>query len=210
MEVEQWFGNVPVVTRVFLTLACATAIAVTYEVVTPLDLYFSKDLTFRRGQWWRLLSSFLYFDQISINFFFHMHFLYMFSRRLEEHFYLRKWGEYLYFLARAAACLLLISTVAELPFLSWSMAELILYVWSRRYPDEHLSLYGLLVIPAPYLPFAMIVLAYSMGGASHVLVDCAGLLVGHTLWYFSDVFPRIAGFDPMKPPKALMAMLHLA
>jgi Derlin-2/3 len=209
MEIEHWFGSIPVVTRVYLTLCCAAAIAVTYDVVSPLDLYFSKDLTFRRGQWWRLLSCFCFFDQLSVNFFFHMHFIYMFSRKLEEHFYLGRWAEYLYFLVRAQAILLCVANIVDLPFLSACMGELILYVWSRRYPDEQLSLYGLVVIPAPYLPFAMMALTYSIGGASGLVVDCAGILVGHVLWYFSDVFPKIAGFDPMKPPKALMALLRL-
>ena len=74
------YRSIPVVTRVYLTLACLTSGAVTFEFVTPLNLYLNYRLIWQKYQIWRLLTNFLFFDRITIHLFFHMHFLYAPSR----------------------------------------------------------------------------------------------------------------------------------
>ena len=55
--------------------AVATTTACFMDLVSPLTLYFNYDLIFKRGQYWRLISSFLFFGSFSIDFLFHMYFL---------------------------------------------------------------------------------------------------------------------------------------
>lgn len=208
MDIEQWYFGIPLVTRVFLTLSVAVSIAVSYDVVTPLNLIYSPTLVFQEKQYWRLITSLVFFDKMSISCFFHLHFLYMFSRRLEEHFYLGNSLQYLYTLVRGAAALMALSSFVHMPFPSGPLVMMILYLWSRRYPDEQMSLYFVFTVNAPYLPLMMLAISYAMSGESihHLYVDLAGMLVGHVLWYFSDVFPKIAGFDPMVLPKFIRGM----
>jgi len=75
------YKSIPVVTRVYLTLACLTSGAVTFEFITPLNLYLNYRLVWQNYQIWRLLTNFLFFDKITIHLFFHMHFLYVFVLR---------------------------------------------------------------------------------------------------------------------------------
>lgn len=207
MDVEQWYFSIPIVTRVFLTLSLALSVAVTYDIVSPINLFYSHTLVWHEKQYWRLLTSLIYFDQLSVNAFFHLHFFYMFSQRLEEHHYLGNSFHYLYALVRGAAALFALSRFVDITFPSQPLVMMVLYMWSRRYPDERMMLYFMFQVTAPFLPLAMLALNYMMGGStSHLYVDMAGMLVGHVLWYFSDVFPKIAGFDPMAPPHFIRAL----
>ena len=179
-EIEQAYFAIPVVTRIYLTLAVLMAGAVTFEFLSPLSLYLNFNLV-RKGQVWRLATSFLYFDTFSVHFFFHMHFLYFYSRRLEEHYYHRRTARFIFMLLFGAAFLLVPAAMCDLPFLSHSLVIMILYVWSRRNPDEHLSIYGLVTVSVPYLAYLLIALEMLFG--SPPLSDLLGLAAGHCFWY---------------------------
>jgi Derlin-2/3 len=208
MDAEQFYFGMPVVTRTILTLSLVLSVAVTYEVVTPLNLIFSPTLIFQEKQYWRILTSLLFFDRLSVNCLFHLHFFYMFSRRLEEHFFLGDSLKYLYTLGLGASGILLSSSFLHIPFPSGPLVMMVLYLWSRRYPDEQMSIYFIFTVSAPYLPLVMMFLTYTMSGNSiqNVYADLAGVAVGHVLWYCSDVLPKIIGFDPTALPGLVRAV----
>ena len=183
-EIEQAYFAVPVVTRVYLTLAILTAAAVTFEFLSPLSLYLNFNLVWQ-GEVWRLLTTFVYFDTFSVHLFFHMHFLYFYCRRLEEHYYHRRTARFLYMLLFGASFMLVLAAQYGLPFLSHSLVIMVLYVWSRRNPDEHLSIYGLVTISVPYLAYLLIAIEVLLG--SPALPDLCGLAVGHCFWYVFSV-----------------------
>lgn len=208
MDVEQFLFSIPTVTRAILALSLALSIAVTYEVVTPLNLIFSPTLVFQEKQYWRLVTSLLFFDKLSVHCFFHLHFLYMLSRRLEEHYYLGNAAKYLWTLLKAAVGLLFLSSYLHIPFPSGPMVMTILYLWSRRYPDEQMAIYFVFTVGAPYLPLVMLFLSHTMSGDSiqHMYGDLGGIAIGHVIWYCSDVLPKIIGFDPLALPSFVSAM----
>ena len=45
------------------------------NLVTPLQLYFTYRSAFEYGQFWRVLTTFLYWGNLSLDFFFHLFFL---------------------------------------------------------------------------------------------------------------------------------------
>ena len=49
------------------------------QLVTTLQLYFSFRSAFMNGQPWRIVTTFFYFGSISLDFIFHLFFLYEFS-----------------------------------------------------------------------------------------------------------------------------------
>jgi Derlin-2/3 len=201
MDLEGWLHNVPIVTKCFMFAAAAVSVAVTFEIATPLDLYLNHTAVWQRGQYWRLVTNFLFFGSLDIGFFFNMHFLYFYCRRLEEHFYFNRTGEFLFLVVTAAATLTGISFyVSQVSFfLAQPLIMVILYLWARRFPDELLNIYGLFNVTSAYLPFVMVGFAYLLNGKDSAKVDLYGLLVGHVLWYLADVFPQITGWHPMSP-----------
>eukprot|EP01060_Flectonema_neradi_P037088 TRINITY_DN736_c10_g1_i1.p1 TRINITY_DN736_c10_g1~~TRINITY_DN736_c10_g1_i1.p1 ORF type:complete len:217 (+),score=5.82 TRINITY_DN736_c10_g1_i1:93-743(+) len=190
VEIEQAYFSIPVVTRIYLTLSILTAGAVTFEFLSPLNLYLNFKLV-GKGEVWRLITSFVFFDTLSIGFFFHMHFLYFYSRRLEEHFYHRRTARFLYMLLFGSLLMVGMAAVCDIPFLSHSLVTMVLYVWSRRNPDEHLSIYGLVTLSAPYLAYILLALGIIFDHSP--ISDLIGIAAGHIFWYFEDILPKLIG-----------------
>lgn len=72
---EYRYMKIPVVSRLYLTGAFMTTAACAVDIVSPLSLYFNYDLVFRHGQFWRLITPYLFFGVFSVDFLFHMYFL---------------------------------------------------------------------------------------------------------------------------------------
>ena len=62
---EQWYYDVPIVTRVWTTAVVATAVLVQCQVVSQYQLYYTFSTVFTKRQYWRLLSTFTYFGPLS-------------------------------------------------------------------------------------------------------------------------------------------------
>lgn len=54
------------------------------ELVSPFQLYFNPILIFKQYQFWRLITTFLFFGTIGFNFLFNIIFTYRYCRMLEE------------------------------------------------------------------------------------------------------------------------------
>eukprot|EP01012_Entosiphon_sulcatum_P031255 TRINITY_DN3915_c0_g1_i1.p1 TRINITY_DN3915_c0_g1~~TRINITY_DN3915_c0_g1_i1.p1 ORF type:complete len:219 (-),score=55.50 TRINITY_DN3915_c0_g1_i1:327-983(-) len=207
VDFERWYKSIPIITRIYLTLACLTSGAVSFEFVTPLNLYLNFRLVFQKYEIWRLLTTFLYFDRFSINLFFHMHFLYSYCRRLEEHHYHRRTADFFFMLVFGAVSLWLISAfVYDVTFLSHSLVVMVVYVWSRRNPEEHLNVLGMFIIAAPFLPYILLAFSFLFAGVPAAIVDLLGIVVGHVFWYLEDVVPLITGVRVMRTPGFLAGL----
>lgn len=206
MDIEQWFWGIPIVTRLVITSALLLSAAVTFDIVTPLNLIYSSSLVWKEGQYWRIITSLLFYDRINFNCFFNLHTLYMFCRRQEEHFYLRDAFQFLFLLVRVGAALLFFSSS---PLSSGQFFLALMYLWCKRFPEEQLAIFFIVTVRAPYLPLVMVVmsLANSEDMMRTLKEDTIGLFVAHFFWYISDVFPMISGFDPLKLPRFVRAMV---
>lgn len=84
-----------------------------------------------------------------------------------------------------------ISPLVNLPFLSSPLAFIPIYIWSRRHPSTPISLFGLVTITAPYLPLALVGLAWILNGTWRAAAgDLIGCAVGHFGWFLRDVWAR--------------------
>ncbi|ORX50122.1 Der1-like protein [Hesseltinella vesiculosa] len=188
-----WFFDIPPITRVFITAACLTSVGIQLGLVHPLHLWLNYS-SIRSGQWWRLVTNFLYFGPLSIDFFFHMFFLARYSRMMEEGFYRSKPADYLWLLVFSSTLLIFFSIVlpfAYMPFLGPPLSFTIVYIWARRNPYVRLNFLGMMVFNAPYLPWALLCFSLVLGG--HLPIgDILGIVVGHIYYFFEDVWPRDA------------------
>jgi len=80
---EDFFKNVPPVTRTYMTVCFLTTLVVHLELISPFSLYFNWDLISHDLQLWRLLTTFLFYGYFGLNFIFHMFFLYVIRPRRE-------------------------------------------------------------------------------------------------------------------------------
>jgi len=188
---EAWFAQIPPVTRTWLALSVLTSVAVQCQLITPLQLYFSFKAAFRNAQPWRMFTTFFYFGSISLDFVFHLFFFMRYSRMLEESSFANRKADYFWLLFLSSLMLLGLSPLFNLPFLSSPLAYVPIYFWSRRHPTTPISLFGLLTITAPYLPFALVAFSWVLTGTWRAAAsDLVGCAVGHVGWFIRDVWAR--------------------
>ena len=128
-------------------------------------------------QFWRLLSTFLYFGPLSLDLLFHIFFLQRYSRLLEESTG-RSAAHFSWLLLYATTTLLALSPLLSMPFLGSALSSTLVYIWARRNPETRLSFLGVLVFTAPYLPWVL--MAFSLLLHNTIPKDeICGIIVGH-------------------------------
>lgn len=179
---EQWFYEMPICTRLWTTATIVTSILVQCHIITPFQLFYSFRAVVVKNQYWRLLSTFLYFGPLSLDLLFHVFFLQRYSRLLEESSG-RSPAHFSWLLLYAMALLLVLSPLLSIPFLGSALSSSLVYIWSRRNPETRLSFLGLLVFTAPYLPWVLMAFSLVLHGTVPKDEIC-GVIVGHSMWKF--------------------------
>lgn len=200
---EQWYLDTPPLTRTWLTLAIALSLLTQAKLLNPLQLYYSLRTVFFRSQYWRLLTTFLYFGPLGLDMLYHLFFLQRYSRLLEASMG-STGARFAWLMAFATTTLLLLSSsvfgAGEVPFLGSALTSTLVYIWSRRNPEVRLSLMGLMVFSAPWLPWVLMGFNVVMHG-SVPRDEILGVVVGHTWYFLADVWPGLyVGQRPMEPP----------
>jgi len=195
----------PVVTRVWTTATVLTGLLVQCQILTPFQLFYSfravfhkqqvhtttpragctmgtatgtdrQTLTGPQQQYWRLLSTFVYFGPLSLNLLFHIFFIQRYARMLEES--AASVAHFSWLMAYAVLSLLAIAPISNQAFLGTTLSSTLVYIWSRRNPDVRLSFLGLLTFKAPWLPWVLI--AFNVVLHGHWPKDeLCGIAVGH-------------------------------
>ncbi|EFA77668.1 derlin-2 [Heterostelium album PN500] len=199
---EDWYKSIPIVTRIYMSACVVTSVFVYLDVINPLQLYLNFPIIFNKYEVWRLLTTFLFFDEIGLNFLFH---IVRHSKMLEEGSFRGRAGDYLFMWIFGAVFLLIMNAFlfytkiyTKILFLAPSLAFMIVYIWSRRNPNMHISFLGLFTFSAPYLPWVILGVSYLM---DHSLAfDIMGIVVGHVYYYLEDVYPQISNRRILKTP----------
>ena len=200
-QVEEWWMSIPPITRTYVSLAVVTTAAVALDVVTPYKLYLNWDLVVRHAHVWRVATNFLFFGNLSLDFLFHMFFLYRYCKMLETHSFRGRTADFLYMLLFGAALLLLVSPLTSIEFLGPSLTFMMVYVWARRNSRQPMNFLGLLNFRAPYLPWVLLLFSFVLGSSPSM--DLLGVLAGHVYYYCADVYPAMAGVALLKTPRLL-------
>lgn len=205
-NIEDWYKQMPVITRSYLTLSFLTTAGCALEVISPLSLYFNARSIFRQFQVWRLVTNFFFFGNIGIDFLFHMFFLSRYCKLLEETSFRGRTADFFYMLVFGGSLLTLVNTApfVNIQFLGSSLTFMMVYVWGRRNPNVQMSFLGLFSFTAPYLPWVLF--GFSMILNSTWIVDLLGIAVGHAYYFLEDVYPRMSGRRLLKTPGIIRAL----
>lgn len=204
MPVEEWYSQLPIITRSYVTLSFLTTAGCALEVITPFNVYFNARLIFQKLELWRLLTNFLYFGSLGLDFVFHMFFLLKYSKALEEGSFRGRSADFLWMLIIGATQLMVLAPFVNVQFLGASLTYMMVYVWSRRHPYVQLSFLGLFAFTAPYLPWVL--LAFSVMIGSSPVVDILGMVAGHVYYFLEDVYPQMSGRHLLSTPAFIKAL----
>ncbi|PIA42904.1 hypothetical protein AQUCO_02000388v1 [Aquilegia coerulea] len=97
-----------------------------------------------------------------------------------------------------AFSLLIFSALFWSPFLGISMVFMLLYVWSREFPNAQINIYGLVTLKAFYLPWAMLGMDVIFG--SQLMPNLLGILAGHLYYFLTVLHPLSTGKNILKTP----------
>ena len=218
----QAYLEMPPVTRVYTSACVITTLAVQLEIVSPFQLYFNPLLIIRQWQFWRIVTTFLFFGTFGFNFLFNMIFTYRYCRMLEEGSFRGKSSDFVMMFMFGALAMISFAFFVNLLFLGqvrrrrgvicltnlvWCQAFTIMlvYVWARRNPYIRMNFFGLLTFNAPYLPWVL--LGFSLLLGNSVSVDLLGMAVGHCYYFIEDIFPnQPGGWKILKTPQLLKTL----
>ncbi|KAJ7551860.1 hypothetical protein O6H91_06G032700 [Diphasiastrum complanatum] len=211
---EEWYKQMPIITRSYLTLSVLTTVCCALEVISPFNVYLNPIRVVKHYEVWRLLTNFLYFGRLDLDFLFHMFFLGRYCKLLEETSFRGRTADFLYMLIVGGSFLTTIvlsgglfsfaSPFADILFLSNSLAFMMVYVWSKRNPFVHMSFLGLFSFTAPYLPWVL--LGFSVMVGSSPWVDLLGMAAGHVYYFLEDVYPLMTGRRVLRTPNIIKAL----
>lgn len=202
---EEWWKSVPPVTRSYIFLSVITTGAVALEIVTPLKLYLNWLLVVRNGEIWRIFTNFLFFGNFSLDFLFHMFFLYRYCKMLETNSFRGRTADFLFMLLFGASVLVCLSRFTHVDFLGPSLTFMMVYVWGRRHPRQVVNFLGVISFSAPYLPWVLLLFSFVVG--SSPVMDLLGILAGHIYYYMTDVYPQMSGVSLLKTPRVLQMLV---
>ena len=172
----EWYLEVPVVTRFYMTSSVLTTAACSLELLSPFSLYFNFHLVFMKLQLWRLLTNFFFFGSLGVDFLFHMFFLVRYCRLLEEGSFRGRTADFLLFLIFGGSIMCCVAPFINTPpFLGSSLAFMMVYVWGRRNELVRMSFLGLFQFHAPYLPWVLLGFSVLLGNSP--AVDLMGCLL---------------------------------
>ncbi|CAL5412002.1 unnamed protein product [Camellia sinensis] len=225
--VEEWYKQMPIITRSYLTAAIVTTIGCSLDIISPHNLYLHPKLVVKHYQFWRLVTNFLYFRKMDLDF----------LGRTADFFYMLLFG------ATLLTGIVLIGgmipyvseSLAKIIFLSNSLTFMMVYVWSKQNPYIHMSFLGLFTFTAAYLPWVLLGFSVLVGASAwvdllsegdyNVLVNGKwpgrnlpaehnfpssllkkGMIAGHAYYFLEDVYPRMTGRRPLKTPSFIRSL----
>ncbi len=131
-DILSWYTEIPIISRLYLTAAVGTTTACFMDILSPLTLYYNYDLILQKGQYWRILSSFLFFGSFSLDFLFHMYFVVRYCRLLEEGKFRGRTAEFIYMLIFGGVLMLIfaisVGAFTKIKFLGHPLAFMMVHM----------------------------------------------------------------------------------
>jgi len=158
--------------------------------VSEHQLFFSTYYVFRKHQYWRIVTAFMYFGKIGLIFAIRILELVRFASDLEAHtFGPTRRPQYAWFLLCSSLSLLFVGSLLSIRFMSYPLSWILTYIWSRKSRHMHVTFLGVLTITAPYYPF--IELLFTLVQSNVEFKDImVGLLLGHLYYFLEELWPR--------------------
>ncbi|KAL3850859.1 hypothetical protein ACJIZ3_012741 [Penstemon smallii] len=206
--VEEWYKQMPIITRSYLTAAIVTTIGCSLDIISPYDLYLNPKLVLKHYQVRRVITNFMYFRKMDLDFLFQMFFLARYCKLLEENSFRGRTADFFYMLLFGATVLTGIVLVGGMiPYVSESFAKIIFLSNSLTFmmnPFIHMSFLGLFTFTAAYLPWVLLGFSVLVGASSWV--DLLGMIAGHAYYFLEDVYPRMTGRRPLRTPALIRSL----
>lgn len=212
---EDFFNQFTPVAKYWLIGALGSAACVSLGGVPPTDLMYYFPFIWEKFQIWRFLTTFLFFGKFSFGFIFKIMMLVSFCWGYErdpfptnpENGTMGRSGDFVFMLLFGATILFVVGYFASIFFLSDPLLYMVMYLWSKRHPDETVSLLFGIKVRGLYLPFAIGALSLVMGNMAAVSGVIIGSLVGHVYYFATQLLHATYGKAYINCPEWLYNLM---
>ncbi|PIA42906.1 hypothetical protein AQUCO_02000388v1 [Aquilegia coerulea] len=195
---QEFYNSLPPISKAYGTICFLATAAYSLGIYNPMWLALDYKLVFSHFQVWRLFTNFFFLGPFSINFGIRLLMIARYSVQLEKGPFDRRPADFLWMMIFGAFSLLIFSALFWSPFLGISMVFMLLYVWSREFPNAQINIYGLVTLKAFYLPWAMLGMDVIFG--SQLMPNLLGILAGHLYYFLTVLHPLSTGKNILKTP----------
>ena len=160
---QDWFYSLPPITRALFVSVLGSTTAASFGLLNPGSLGLDWRPVIHKFEIWRILSNFIFFGPFSFPFVISLYVLIQYASRYEASPFNTGGGgtsaDFAWMLCIGAALLCGLGYIFDVQFMGQSLSFFILYVWTRKNPDESTSLFGFKVCRV----FHILAVLYSSG-----------------------------------------------
>ncbi|KAL6291308.1 hypothetical protein ACE6H2_008818 [Prunus campanulata] len=196
----EYYRSLPPVSKTYGVACFMTAAALYLQLYNPWNIALDYGLVIKRFQVWRLITNFFFLGPFSFPFAFRLIIIARYGVGLERGPFDKRTADYVWMLVFGAISLLVMAVVPYLlsPFMGPSVVFMIVYVWSREFPNARINIYGLVSLKGFYLPWALLGLDLIFGDP--LKPDILGMVAGHIYYFLTVLHPLAGGKFMLKTP----------
>lgn len=205
MDPQEWFNNMPSVTKFLFSSALMVTLAGNFGLVNPMSLILNFPAVWQGFEVWRLFTGGAFFGKLGFPFLINVYFLYNYSNNLETGLFDGRKADYVFMLLVQWVFMLLVSWVMNLPIFGVPMVLAIVYVWCNANADVIVSFWFGTKFKAMYFPWVLAAFNVLLGGSG--MMELLGILVGHAYFFLKYEYPRHNGSEILTTPQWLKNMI---
>jgi len=203
---NNWYFSIPPITRYYATtIVVLTLASINLQFIPLIHIALLWPFVIKKLQIWRLVTNFFIIGKFNLNFVIRMLWIFTYVAPLEQQTYQFDPADFLFMMLFNATCILVPAYFLNFFFNGVPLLLSMVYVWSRFFPEQNVSLFGMVKIQSFYLPFAFAVLSLLLG--DDIRPDIVGIVVGHCYYFLKELYPRTSGVTILKTPTFLKNML---
>ncbi|XP_050387492.1 derlin-1-like [Argentina anserina] len=197
---RRYFRTIPPVSKTILVTCLMTTSAYYLQLFDYQNISLDYGLVFKQYQVWRLFTNFIFLGRFSFPYAVEIFIIAKYSVSLEKGPFDKRTADYLWMLIFGSMSLLVMSIVplCRLWFMGSSLVFMIVYVWSREFPNERINVYGVVSLKGFYLPYVMMALDLLLGNS--LKPDMLGIVAGHLYYFLTVLHPLAGGKNMLKTP----------
>ena len=201
---------IPPVTRLMLFATILTGALTSFGMVNPSNFLFVPSKIISDFELHRLVLPVVFAGRFEFSFAMHLYILYQNCKSYESNPFSTGAGgtsaDFLWMVLIGTVLLWPIAYYFQIFVLSQPMLYMIMYVWSRRFPDEQRNMFGVFTLKVAYIPWFYVAIHVLMGNSiTPILI---GIAVGHIYYYIIEVLPRISNVDLIKTPTFCVSIIN--
>ncbi|KAG5066086.1 hypothetical protein AAZX31_04G113100 [Glycine max] len=188
----EYYRSLPPVSKAYGVACLMTTAAFYLQFYDAWNIALDYGSVFKRLQVWRLITNFFFLGPFSFPFAIRLIIIAKYGVSLERGPFDNRTADYVWMFIFGALSLLVIAAVPFFwyPFMGISLVFMLVYVWSREFPNARINIYGVVSLKGFYLPWALLALDLIFGDP--IKPDIVGMIAGH-LYYFLTVLHPLAG-----------------